>query len=350
MSNCLTDFISIKGCSNELPEAGFWLNDLPGISNEFLDNIATSDQVTFKEVWNSVQRVVYEQIKTVIRQALYDFGQVELDQVLFETNRINIFDRQIINPVPASAVYKGIFISAFGSKYLQANLKTVYVYNSGPDPVTEVPVKVFNTFDWSVLYETTIDLVSGFNSIALPQSFPVQFNGLNLFFAVDTTAVPTIDNPFTQDYYYWGASDCACANQGPNHSWNYEGFTLYPAIMPLDVALPDKMNFDWSQSGVYFDIELVCSAETFICQNKQHLKMGIAYSLAHQILLNKLAGFRQNFHATYNPEQTEKTLATFEQMRDKEFKNWAKIIKVQGNDLCFNCDEAMMVQQVGVRS
>lgn len=350
MPNCLTDYITLKGCSTELPESGIWINDLPGMSNEFLDSIATGDQVTYQGVWSSVQRVVYEQIKTVVRQALYDFGQVDIEQVLFETNRINIFDRQVINPVDAIAKYKGVFISAFGSKYLQANLKTIYIYNSGAVAVTGVPLKVFNTFDWSVLYETTIDLVAGFNAIETNEAFPVQFSGLNLFFAIDTTNVPTIDNPFTQDQYSWIPSDCACANQGPNHSWSYEGFEIYPAVMPLDVALPDKVQFDWSQSGVYFDIELLCSIESFICKNKQHLKMGIAYALAHQILLNKLAGFRQNFHATYNPEQTEKTLATFEQMRDKEFKSWAKIVKVQGNDLCFSCDDAMMIRTVGVRS
>jgi len=349
MPNCLQDYISLKGCSNELPESGIFLNDLPGISNEFLDSIATGDQVTYQGVWQSVQRVVYEQIKTQIHQHLYDFGQVEMDMVLFETNRINIFDRQVIQPVGPESVYKGFFMSAFGSKYLSARLLNLYVYNSGA-AVNDVPFKVFNTFDWTILYETTIDLVEGMNTIPVNQLFSGIFNGLNLFFAVDTTNVSTINNPFSQDDYSWGFGSDGCANRGRSHTWNWDGWSIYPAVMPLDVALPDPMNFDWSQSGVYGDLQLLCSIDAFICSNRASLKMGIAYALAHQILLNKLAGFRQNFHATFNPEQTEKTLATFEQYRDKEFKNWSRIVKINSNDLCFDCGNSMMVQQVGIRS
>lgn len=347
--NCLDNYIGLKGCGNALPESGIYISDLPGMSNEFLNAIATDDQVTFKEVWASVQRLVYEQIKTQIHQHLYDFGQVEMDQVLFETNRINIFDRQVVQPVGPDAVYKGVFISAFGSKYLSARLLNLYVYNSG-SAVTGVPFKVFNTFDWTVLFETTINLVAGINTIAINELFTGLFNGLNLFFALDTTNVSTINNPFTQDYYGWGQGADYCANRGSSHTWNIEGWSIYPAVMPLDVALPDSMNFDWSQSGVYVDLQLICSIDALICANRNTLKMGIAYALAHQILLNKLAGFNQNFHATFNPEQTEKTLATFEQMRDKEFKNWARIVKISANDLCFDCGNSMMVQQVAIRS
>jgi hypothetical protein len=188
------------------------------------------------------------------------------------------------------------------------------------------------------------------NTIPVNQLFSGVFNGLNLFFAVDCTNVSTINNPFSQDDYSWGYGPDGCANRGRSHTWNWDGWSIYPAVMPLDVALPDPMNFDWSQSGIYGDVQLICSIDAFICANRASLKMGIAYALAHQILLNKLAGFRQNFHATFNPEQTEKTLATFEQYRDKEFKNWSRIVKINSNDLCFDCGNSMMVQQVGIRS
>ena len=348
--NCLTDYIGLKSCSATTPESGIWINDLPGMSNELLNSIATSDQVTFKEVWNSVQRVVYEQIKSQLHQHLFDMGQVEMDQTLFQTNRINIFNRQVIMPTDAIAKLKGVWASAYGSKYLAMNLKSLYVYNSGSVAVADVPFKVYNTFDWSILHEETVDLEPGINEIPINQVFTLQFQGFNLFFALDTTDVPTIRNPYTQDWYSWGPSDCACANQGPNHYWDYQGFQLYPAVMDLDPELPQTMNFDWAQSGVYVDLELMCSIESFICQNRKHLKMGIAYALASQILLNKMAGSNQNFYATYNPEQTNATLATFNEMRDKEFKTWARIAKMNAGDICFSCDDAQVIRSVGIRS
>lgn len=348
--NCLTNYIGLRGCSSETPESGIWLNDLPGMSNELLDSLATKDQVTYAGVWASVQRVVFEQIKATLRTKIREIGQVEMGEVLFYTKRNVIFERQVISPIAADPVYKGIYVSATGSRYLQLYLKSLWVYNSG-SAVTGVPFKVFSTYDWTVKYETTVDLQPGMNTIAINQAFDPEFAGFNMFFALDTANVATIDNPFVSSDYAWGFSDCACANQGPNHyGWDFQNWVLYPAVMPLDVALPDKMNFDWSQSGVSVDLDLRCSVETFICRNRESLKMGLAYALAHQILLNKLAGFNQNFHATYNPEQTERNLVTFQNLRDEQFKEWAKVIQVQGEDMCFSCEEAEMIGMVGIRS
>ena len=349
MSNCLTNYIGLKGCSNDAPASGLYINDLPGISNEFLNSIATQDQASYVQMYESVQRIVLEQIKTDVRQALYEIAEAQMDQVLYLTKRPTVFTQQVIQPTGPEAKWKGIWISAFGSKYLQLRINSVWIYNSGAE-AQYVPLKVFSTFDWSVLYETTITVPAGFSEVPINQVLNLQFDGLNVFLAIDTTDVATIKNPWLSDLSSWGVSDCACANRGPNHYSNFEDWTIYPVTMPLNVALPDKIRTDFNQSGVMFNLELVCSTESFICANREHLKMFMAYSLGEQILLNKLAGFNQNFHATFNPEQTERTMVTFKAMKEKALRTWAKSANLSGEDMCFSCGDAQYIQSVGVRS
>jgi hypothetical protein len=347
--NCLTNYIGLKSCNAQQPLSGLYINDLPGMSNEFLNAIATQDQPSFIQMYESVQRVVLEQIKSQVRASLYEIAEATMDQSLFFTKRPTVFTQQVIQPASAEAKYKGIWVSAFGSKYLQMRVNSVWIYNSGAE-AQYVPLKIFSTFDWSVLYETTITVPSGFSEVAINQVIDLQFDGLNVFLAIDTTDVPTIKNPWLSDLSEWGVSDCACANRGPNHYWNYQDWTIYPVTMPLNVALPDKIKTDFNQSGVMFNLELICSTESFICANREHLKMFIAYALAEQILLNKLAGFNQNFHATFNPEQTERTMVTFRGMKEMALKTWAKSVNLSGEDMCFSCGDAQYIQSVGVRS
>lgn len=58
---CYIDLVGIKGCG-EIP-AGGWINTLPGISLEVIDNIADSEQITYKGVWSDIQKEASVQFK-----------------------------------------------------------------------------------------------------------------------------------------------------------------------------------------------------------------------------------------------------------------------------------------------
>lgn len=74
MLTCLYDYIGLNDCNNsgvyEQPESGIYLNQLPGISIESIDKIANSEQVTYKRVWDSVQRMAAQQFKVDITSEL----------------------------------------------------------------------------------------------------------------------------------------------------------------------------------------------------------------------------------------------------------------------------------------
>lgn len=51
---CLTDYIGIKG-EDSSPASGLFINSLPGITLDSIENIATIDQEDFLGVWADVQ-------------------------------------------------------------------------------------------------------------------------------------------------------------------------------------------------------------------------------------------------------------------------------------------------------
>lgn len=53
--DCLIDYIGLKICGDESSASGLFINSLPGISLESIDNIANADQITFAGVWRDVQ-------------------------------------------------------------------------------------------------------------------------------------------------------------------------------------------------------------------------------------------------------------------------------------------------------
>jgi len=55
MAFCLIDYIGLQYCGGPVPQSGIYLQQLPGMDFNKLQQIADADQVTFQGVWNDVQ-------------------------------------------------------------------------------------------------------------------------------------------------------------------------------------------------------------------------------------------------------------------------------------------------------
>lgn len=78
--DCLVNYIGLKGCCEEEPESGVYLNDLPGITLESIEKISEREQVSYKGVWNDIQK-----------RALRKFGREFTSKLseLYNTNCCN---------------------------------------------------------------------------------------------------------------------------------------------------------------------------------------------------------------------------------------------------------------------
>jgi hypothetical protein len=97
------------------------------------------------------------------------------------------------------------------------------------------------------------------------------------------------------------------------------------------------------------DAQLLCSLDSFICQQKEFLLDAWANLLCYQILWQKVASPRANYFSQGNREFTERAMATFLDGYQQSLAIWARQLNLRGEGLCFNCDNAGLIQQGFVR-
>ena len=342
--NCLQDYIGLKGCTTDAPVSGLYINDYPGMSSELLDKIATPEQASYVGMWNSAQAVSYVRIKRDIQAALFTSAEAQLDQVLFQTRKNFVQQWQQVQTVPAEAILKGTFVSIQGSKYLSLRVKQIFIFNAGA-PVAGVPWYIYQTQDGKLLDSGTADLVEGMNYIPVNNQFFSDFDKLNIMVAVDCTNLATSTGMFSD--YGWQQMDLECASRF-SYLWR-NGWSIFPVTAPLGYGFGDSWSQDNSQSGVYMDAQLLCSLDSFICGQREFLLDAWANLLCYQILWQKVASARANYFAQGNREFTERAMATFLDGYNQSLAIWARQLNLRGEGLCFNCDNAGLIQQGFVR-
>ena len=342
--NCLQDYIGLKGCTSGEPLSGLYINDYPGMSSELLDKIATPEQVSYVGMWNSAQAVSYVRMKRDVQAALFTSAEAQLDQVLFQTRKEFVQQWQQVQTVPAEAILKGTFVSIQGSKYLSLRVKQIYIFNAGP-PVNGIDWYIYQTQDGKLLDSGSVDLTAGMNYVPVNNEFFSDFDKLNIMVAVDCTNLPTSTGMFSD--YGWAQMDLECASRF-TYLWR-NGWSIFPVTAPLGYGFGDSWSQDNSQSGVYIDAQLLCSLDSFICGQKEFLIDAWANLLCYQILWQKVASPRANYFAQGNREFTERAMATFLDGYQQSLAIWARQLNLRGEGLCFNCDNAGLIQQGFVR-
>jgi len=343
--NCLQNYIGLQGCTADAPLSGLYINDYPGMSSELMEKIATPEQASYIGMWNSAQAVGYVRIKRDIQLALFQSAEAQLDQVLFQTSKNFVQQWQQIQTVPQEAILKGAFVSIQGSKYLSIRIKQLFVYNAGSTVVTACPWYIYQTQDGSILDQGTYDMQPGMNYVPINNEFYSDFDKINIMAAVDCTNLETTTGMFID--WGWNQMELECATRF-TYLWR-NGWSIFPVTAPLGYGFGDSWSQDNSQSGVYMDAQLLCSLDSFICQQKEFLVDAWANLLCYQILWAKVASPRANYFSQGNREFTERAMATFLDGYNQSLAIWARQLNLRGEGLCFNCDNAGLIQQGFVR-
>ena len=339
--NCLTDFIGLKDCTQSDSVSGLYINDFPAMQTELLEKISSPEQSSYLGLWDSVQRVAYTRLKRDIQSALFKSANARLDQVLFQTSKQFVQDWEQIQTLPAAEEFRGVFVSINGSKYLGINIRQLYIYNATGSVVEDVPVKIFQTQDGKVLWQSTETLSTGMNYITLNQVFYSDFDKVNIMVAVDCTDLDTTQGDFVD--FGWNQMDIECADRF-TYLWR-NGWSIFPITAPLNYGLGQSWTQANSQTGVYIDAALICSVDSFICGQRDFLTDAWGNLLCHQILWTKLASPRANYFAQSNREYTERSLTTFQDAYKESLDIWANQLNLRDEGLCFDCSAAGMIQQ-----
>ncbi|NDD85295.1 hypothetical protein EBZ38_13615 [bacterium] len=332
---------------------------------ELLEKISSPEQASYAGLWQSVQAVAYQRLRRDIQTALFKSAQAQLDQVLFQTSKQFVDQWQTIDPLPMAPEYRGTFISINGSKYLGLRIKQLYVYNSGFTTVTGVEWRIVQTQDGKILDSGTYDMVPGMNYVPVNQVFYSDFDKVNIVILVDCTNLDTLQGNFVD--YGWNQMDIECATRF-TYLWR-NGWYINPVTVPLSYM----MGTDWgtggsnsingsgnysggygsydnwtspdNQSGVYVDAQLLCSLDSFVCYQKEFLLDAWASLLCYYILWNKLASPRANYFAQGQREFTQASMQQYLAEYTDSLAIWGRQLNLKAEGLCFDCEQAGLIQQ-----
>lgn len=331
--NCLKDYIGIKHLS--LPsESGVYINILPGISTEMVQNITTSAQATFVNVWDDVQERSYLRLKNDVVNMLLNESKADFRNVLYETKKLLKAERQT-TAVDAAPEYRGIYFSLPESRYSQFRVTELYVYSLQDASTT---LKVFDVNDGDELFTLDVEIVAGLNIIPLSQIFDLKYRVLELFIGIDVSLFDTIET--LAEYYYFDS----CTQYGEH----YHETRIYPATLQLaDDAIYDNLSFSGEGKGVVLSAQIACSIDEFICKNKQNLQQSWLYLLGAELLEQKLSSIigtsTLNYFTVSNREQTDENRKVFEGRYSSNLKRELKGVPIDNESVCFSCQDNLSV-------
>ena len=339
--NCLENYVGLLGCSSTVPLSGLYINDYPGMNMELLEKISSPEQASYSGLWQSVQSVAYQRIKRDIQTALFKSAQAQLDQVLFQTSKQFVQQWDSVDPLPMAPEYRGTFCSINGSKYLGLRIKQLYVYNSTGVLVPSVAWKIIQTQDGKELDSGTYDMAPGMNYVPINETFYSDFDKINILAVVDCSALDTLQGFFVD--YGWQQMDIECASRF-SLLWR-NGWSIFPVTAPLSYTMGTEWSSSFNQSGVYMDAQLLCSLDSFICHQKEFLVDAWGSLLCYYVLWNKLASPRANYFAQSQREFTQASMQQYLAEYTDSLAIWGRQLNLRGEGLCFNCEEAGLIQQ-----
>lgn len=335
----LTNYIGLKNCTLPDPESGLYVNDLPGMSTELVDKIANSEQINFSGVWASVQKRALLRLSNDVTSQLYEW--VKLNQIIYQTRRLLKSQPNGVIIIAMEPLYAGIYQMVPESKYAEFRLNDMYIYSFQTVTTT---LKVWDMNDGSEIYTKSIDLVPGLNHITqIGLVVPLKYRIMELFIGVDVSGFDSIQT--LNDYYYWYTSDAACAAQTSYGYGTMRGvFQFMPAT--YDPNLPMQLSNlirGGIGRGVCMGAEIRCSVEQFIYDNRQVLSQALLYLMGAEILLEKIGSPRLNYFTSSNLESTEMMRQMFENRYKSNLKSSLNIIPLNGESICFDCEETFQV-------
>lgn len=331
ITECLRDYIGLRGCSTSVPESGLYLTDQPGISLVSLDKVADSEKQTYKAVWEAIQTRAINRLQSDV---ISEFAKKYHLRRLTESVKI----RETIdaaNDTAAANEYRGINIELaihgdvnYGRSGLQVvHVQQIRFYSQAN--INNVSFIVFDTDTFRTLENFTVDLVAGWNTIAQNKYYFTY----NVFIGYDSSLIDSVELLIPED------SCCSCEEYGCGAS--IQGATYDSVSQTLTTGTNT-----FGLAGTY---SVQCSFETIVCNNKNLFKNALFNVLAYELMRERIYTERINKWTT-----VDRDIAKNEMMPDfyeqylKELSQVIGGIDLNSGDCCLECDAPVHYQETTV--
>lgn len=344
VEKCFDKLIGVYGCHNE-GDCKYFINNIPGISNELLSSITDSERRSYTDVFTKSLTASIQSLKIDLEHVMYDHkDRHEFGNTLYTSE-----EARLIRPREFTLItekYVGVILTTAPGKYVLADLATISLYPKEDTLATPV------LFDFETGKEINradeIELTGG------------EMNTIDFNYKVDCSKHRAVFFGFElQNYAEFAQLSCNrfqeedCSTCTPCESICGDGNEL-----DFKKALEAVFKDEHSEYSIYSasfedfedvntfkehaelacaDLSLVCSMEQFVCQNAKSLASSLQYLVAHNVLTEKLNSPRQNMWAKSNLEFTLIRRDELAKEYKSSLKKIAPKLSVSGDSLCWEC-------------
>jgi hypothetical protein len=303
---CLRDYIGVKSCAiTTIPEGGY-INNLPGVELQNIDQIANTEQVTYMGVWNEVQERALKRFKTDV---IAEFGKryrlMQVQQV------VNLGRKIDVNSItPATGQWRGgtIELNYETDKFVNSVLQDIFIQELPlwlPVSVNTT-VKVFDLDLGIELFTTALAGVAGWNVVNVNKHFDAR----RIFFCYDATLINSVkfdthdfflDNfSYWDNFYYYNIWDAFRSSS-----------RMKGATSPLTANVTSVTSTD-NTFGLSCIWSLRCSYNNVVCSNKEYFRGAWSFCLGSELMTERINSSRINRWTTVDKAKAVELRKYFE--------------------------------------
>lgn len=317
--DCLSNYIGLRGCSQEQPVSGLWVDDLPGVSKKTMDAIAKDTERTYVGVWESLQRLAAQQLEIDVLERL---GRDFRTKILQSVNAQRRFTQPFVPIAAVPDTFQGVRIQFKQSPYAVLTINAIKVYSGETVTVEDVVFNVYDLSDGSILYTKTVDILPGANVISVEWVIEPRLNYEYVFIGYESKfATVRTSNSSGGCCDVW---ECCC-----------DYVNIGGAFVEIaDPVILENLEKGSNTFGMGLDYNVSCSIMRFICQNRDQFKNAFYRLLGVKFMEMRLQSERVNATTEMNTDRNY----TWLNENKKEYKRALDILfDMIGNNMPCDC-------------
>lgn len=331
----MVNTVGIRGCGiDTAPLFSIYINSLAGVSMKKMDSIADEETKTFKGVWDElneravlrfeheVNKIQNESYKLCKISQVVDFGRLLQETEIAPSTEWRGFTLES-NPHQTNPYYKKSALS-------QIYIDELEIWSK--DIQSDVPLKIFDLADGTVLYSTTVDLVAGWNEVNINRSF----DALNIYVAYWGQLVTT------KKIQLKNSGDCYCSNGCCNV---YYRSAQFDATLSTDTIVPASLTYDYNSIGLSGCWNLNCSWNNLICCSKKDFVYAWQKCLGYEFFDEITMSDRLNRFTTIDKKKALDRKEELQNDFSELLRDVLKGITIDQHDCCVECNEPLTVKE-----
>ena len=335
--DCLIDYIGVRYTQSGplpapiVPESGLYINDLPGITVAQLSDINNSDQATFIDLWNTIQRRAARIFETTFTNAMSKkFRLKKITEAFKLAQTIDPSTTYPAVPGQLRGIYMDCFIDKSAFHHIPISTVRLYIDPTVTVPLT-VDLQIYEVHDDRLTLLDTFPIhatATGWQTALVNKKY---YDSRTLFIAYDASSLVSASIPL--DSY-------------DLNPYLYGDLAQFFSHIFINGATYTDGHFGESTDETYgltATLGLQCSFDVLVCNYKQNLAVAWWYLLGSELMKERIYTDRVNRYTTVDLERARELTQSLHNDYMNELLTFVDSVDLI-SDWCIECDA--IVKQV----